>query len=142
MDGLRDTSSSLVSGPPAGPDVAAEIIGNSASACASQHSDSSGRGRDRDTGNTFLSRITGAPLICGNAVQVLRNASENYPAWLSAIESARSWVHFESYVIHEDEVGSRFAKALAAKAREGVPVRLVYDWLGALTATSSHSGIA
>jgi cardiolipin synthase len=69
--------------------------------------------------------------VYGNAVRLLKDAQENYPAWLAAIASARRSVHFESYLIHADEVGQRFADALIAKALEGVPVRVVYDWLGA-----------
>jgi cardiolipin synthase len=83
-----------------------------------------------------FSRAAGAPLIPGNRVRVLRDATENYPAWLDAIESANRHIHFESYVIHADDVGQQFADALAAKARQGVRVRLIYDWLGALGAAS------
>jgi cardiolipin synthase A/B len=72
--------------------------------------------------------------VYGNAVRLLRDARENYPAWLDAIAGARHSVHFESYLIHADEVGERFAAALVAKAREGVPVRVVYDWMGAIGA--------
>ena len=81
-------------------------------------------------------RATGAPLIGGNSVRLLRDADENYPAWLESIRSARRTIHFESYIIHEDEVGREFADALASKAREGVCVRLVYDWLGSIGKTS------
>jgi cardiolipin synthase A/B len=83
-----------------------------------------------------FSRAAGAPLLGGNRVQLLINAVENYPAWLAAIASARDHVHFESYIIHEDSTGLEFAKALIAKAQEGVRVRLIYDWMGALGKTS------
>jgi cardiolipin synthase len=79
-----------------------------------------------------LSRATGADLIHGNRLRLLNDAAENYPAWLEAIQSAQKWVHFESYIIHEDPVGNQFADLLIAKAREGVPVRLLYDWVGSL----------
>jgi cardiolipin synthase len=82
-------------------------------------------------------RAAGARLIPGNSARVLRDATENYPAWLEAIESARQTIHFESYVIHEDEQGRIFADALIEKAREGVRVRLIYDWMGALNSTSN-----
>jgi cardiolipin synthase A/B len=81
-------------------------------------------------------RATGAPLVAGNRVRLLRDAEENYPAWLEAIASARSAIHFESYIIHEDETGREFADALIAKAKEGVRVRLIYDWLGGFGKTS------
>jgi cardiolipin synthase len=79
-----------------------------------------------------FSRAGGAPLVPGNAVRLLRDAAENYPAWLEAITAAERTVHFESYIIHEDETGRQFAELLAAKARDGVRVRVIYDWLGGL----------
>jgi cardiolipin synthase len=81
-----------------------------------------------------LSRAAGASLVHGNRVRILRDARENYPAWLQALREARRGIHFECYIIHADEVGRRFADVLIEKAREGVPVRLVYDWVGALGA--------
>jgi cardiolipin synthase len=82
-------------------------------------------------------RAAGAPLISGNSVRILRDARENYPVWLEAIDSASSVIHFESYIIHEDAQGRVFADALAAKARSGVRVRLIYDWMGAINAASN-----
>ena len=83
-----------------------------------------------------FSRAAGAPLVEGNKVELLRDAQENYPAWLDAINTAERWIHFESYIIHDDECGREFAAALSAAAKRGVKVRVVYDWVGALTATT------
>ncbi len=77
-----------------------------------------------------LSRTSGAEFIGGNSVRVLRDSTENYPAWLAAIGTARRVILFENYIIGNDEVGREFVAALAAKAREGVRVRFLYDWLG------------
>ncbi|MCC6213143.1 MAG: cardiolipin synthase B [Burkholderiales bacterium] len=83
-----------------------------------------------------FSRAAGAPLIAGNRVRLLRDGKQNYPAWLDAIGAARQRVHFENYIFREDETGAMFAEALARKAAEGVPVRIVYDWLGGFGKTS------
>jgi cardiolipin synthase len=83
-----------------------------------------------------FSRAAGAPLIEGNSVRLLSDARENYPAWLDAIGAATRYICFESYIIHGDDVGRQFADALIAKAREGVRVRLIYDWLGGFGKTS------
>jgi cardiolipin synthase A/B len=77
-----------------------------------------------------FSRAAGAPLVAGNRVRVLRDAAENYPAWTRAIEQAQSTIHVEMYIIHGDHVGRRFIDLLARRAREGVKVRLLYDWFG------------
>ena len=90
----------------------------------------------RKLANQAFSRAAGAPLVDGNSVRLLKDAKENYPAWLDAIAAAERYIHFESYIIHEDKAGWMFADALTAKAREGVRVRLIYDWLGGLGKTS------
>lgn len=82
-----------------------------------------------------FSRAAGAPLVDGNAVRLLTDAAENYPAWLAAIAGAERFVHFESYIIHDDRAGALFAAALSERARAGVRVRVIYDWLGAVGAT-------
>ncbi len=86
----------------------------------------------RELANQAFSRAAGAPLIAGNRVRLLRDARENYPAWLEAIRTATRHVHCEIYFIHDDEAGAEFADAFAGKARDGVPVRLIYDWMGSL----------
>lgn len=81
-----------------------------------------------------LSRAGGAPLVPGNSARILKDAGEHYPVWLSAIGTARRTVFFENYIFADDEVGREFVLALAAKAREGVRVRVIYDWLGSFSA--------
>jgi cardiolipin synthase A/B len=83
-----------------------------------------------------FSRTAGAPLIAGNRVTLLRDAAENYPAWLDAISRAEQRIHFEAYLIHSDRAGRMFAEALTERARAGVKVRLIVDWLGSLGKTS------
>jgi len=90
------------------------------------------RASGRILSDQAFSRAAGAPLLSGNRVTLLRDATENYPAWLEAIRTAKRTIHFESYIVHGDEVGWEFCEALAAKVREGVRVRLIYDWMGAL----------
>jgi cardiolipin synthase A/B len=77
-----------------------------------------------------LSRVAGASLIEGNHVRLLKDAEENYPAWLEAISAAKHHVHFETFIFHDDRIGRQFAELLATRARAGVRVRIIYDWLG------------
>jgi cardiolipin synthase len=85
-----------------------------------------------------FSRAAGAPLVEGNRIRLLEDARENYPAWLEAIASARDHVHFESYIIYDDDAGKAFADALLDRARHGVRVRVLYDWMGALGKSSGR----
>jgi len=90
----------------------------------------------RQLADQAFSRAAGAGLIDGNSVRLLRDARENYPAWLAAIDAAARHIHFENYIFYEDETGARFADALLRKAQAGVRVRLIYDWFGCLGAAS------
>lgn len=85
-----------------------------------------------------FSRAAGAPLVQGNTIRLLKDGAENYPAWLTRITEARESVHFECYIVHDDAVGRRFADALIARAADGVRVRVIYDWLGALGNTGAR----
>lgn len=80
----------------------------------------------------LFSRIAGADRVQGNALRLLRDGAQNYPAWIDAIANAQEFVHCENYIIRDDAVGRRFADALAAKAGEGVKVRVLYDWMGCI----------
>jgi cardiolipin synthase len=84
-----------------------------------------------------FSRTAGAPLSGGNALRLLRDATLNYPAWLAAIRNARDSIHFENYIIQEDAIGREFIAALAERARTGVKVRLLYDWMGSFLVSSA-----
>jgi len=99
--------------------------------------DRSNQSAVRTLADQAFSRAAGAPLIAGNAVRILRDARENYPVWLEAIAAARDHVHFESYIIYEDAAGEMFSQALIDKAKSGVRVRLIYDWLGGLGKASA-----
>ncbi len=78
----------------------------------------------------LFSRVVGAAAVEGNTVRLLRDGAENYPAWLEAIKLARHSIHFENYIFRSDAIGRQFAAALAARAQDGIAVRVLYDWMG------------
>jgi cardiolipin synthase len=87
-------------------------------------------GADPDRWDRAFARAAGAVPTDANAVRMLLDAGENYPAWREAIDLAERYILFESYLIVDDPLGRAFAEALAAKARAGLQVRVVFDWLG------------
>jgi hypothetical protein len=68
-----------------------------------------------------FSRPAGAPLVQENRIRILKIGQGNYPAWLDALGAARKTVHFESYIIHADDIGYRFADLLCTNARKVLP---------------------
>ncbi len=79
-----------------------------------------------------IDRAAGGRPIPGNRVRLLQDGPEIYPAMLELIASASRWIHFENYIIRHDATGQRFAEALIERARCGVAVRVLYDWLGSV----------
>lgn len=79
-----------------------------------------------------IDRAAAARPIPGNRVALLQDGPAAYGAMLALIEGATRFIHFENYIIRDDTTGWRFAEALAARARAGVPVRVLYDWLGSI----------
>ena len=56
-----------------------------------------------------LDRITGSRAIGNNRVRLLKDATENYPAWLDAIGAARRRIHFENYILADSARDSFFS---------------------------------
>lgn len=77
-----------------------------------------------------LGVLLGPAVIAGNRVEALQNGSEIFPAMLAAIRGARNTITFESYIYWSGDVGRAFADALSERAKAGVRVHVLLDWLG------------
>jgi cardiolipin synthase len=85
-----------------------------------------------------MNRAAGGRPIPGNRVDLLIDGEHAYRCMLESIESATRWLHFENYIIRSDVAGWRFAERLAAQARAGVRVRVLYDWLGSIATSRKY----
>jgi cardiolipin synthase len=77
-----------------------------------------------------IAGLTGSSIQAGNRVEILQNGDQFFPALLQDIAAARESIHLETYVWWKGEICGRVADALAAKARQGVEVRLTLDAVG------------
>jgi cardiolipin synthase len=66
----------------------------------------------------------------GNAVSLLNNGEEMFPALFEACKNARSYIHLDFYMLTADDVGNQLAEILINKRREDVGVRIVVDDVG------------
>ena len=69
-------------------------------------------------------------------MRVLWDARENFPAWRDALARAQRYILFECYIVEDDSIGRDFAALLAERARAGVHVNVIIDWLGCWRALS------
>jgi len=85
----------------------------------------------------LMQSITGIPLEAGNKVTLLIDGLATYSAMFEAIEKAKDSINFETFILDNDEVGTKFADALIRKASQGVQVNLMYDSYGSRNTPSS-----
>ena len=69
-------------------------------------------------------------VIPGNRITPLVNGDEIFPAMLRAIRAARTTITFETFIYWSGRIGREFADALMERARAGVKVHVLLDWLG------------
>ena len=74
--------------------------------------------------------LLGPPVIDGNQVINLENGAEIFPAMLAAIKGARKSINFETYIYWSGEIGHAFVETLNERARAGVAVHVLIDWVG------------
>jgi cardiolipin synthase A/B len=79
-----------------------------------------------------MSSFSHGQIFSSNAVQTLVNGDQIFPSMLQSIRTAHSSVDMETYIYWSGAVGHEFATSLAAKAKEGVEVRVLVDWVGSL----------
>jgi cardiolipin synthase A/B len=79
-----------------------------------------------------MSVMLGPTILPGNRVEALNNGEEIFPAMLAAIAAARKTITFETYIYWSGDIGQKFADALSERARAGVQVKVVIDWVGSL----------
>ena len=77
-----------------------------------------------------MGAMLGPPLIGGNKVETLLNGDQIFPSMLAAIRGAKKSITFETYIYWSGQVGKEFADALSERARSGVKVHVLIDWVG------------
>ena len=74
--------------------------------------------------------LLGPGIVGGNQVQELLNGDQIFPSMLQSIRSAKKTITFETYIYWSGGIGSQFADALAERARAGVKIHVLLDWVG------------
>lgn len=77
-----------------------------------------------------MNHLLGPVLLEGNRITALQNGDEIFAAMLAAIAGARETITFETYIYWSGDVGKKFSDALCERARAGVKVHVLMDWVG------------
>ncbi|HJR34432.1 MAG TPA: phospholipase D-like domain-containing protein [Gemmatimonadales bacterium] len=82
----------------------------------------------------------GPSAVGGNRIETLLNGDAIFPSMLQGIRSARRTITFETFIYWSGEIGRLFAEALAERARGGVKVHVLVDWVGSKRMDTAHIG--
>jgi len=74
--------------------------------------------------------LLGPSILQGNQATELLNGDQIFPSMLASIRGAQKTVLFETYIYWSGEIGAQFADALSERARAGVKVYVLMDWIG------------
>ena len=85
-----------------------------------------------------VERVTGSKTLVGNRLELQYEGSSTFNSWLEGINRAERLVYLENYLIRDDRVGRAFRDVLVEKARSGVPVYVIYDWVGCWATPRSY----
>jgi cardiolipin synthase A/B len=77
-----------------------------------------------------MGTLLGPAILSGNQITALQNGDQIFPAMLKAIRAAQYTIDFETYIYWSGQTGEEFAQALVERARAGIKVHLMLDWLG------------
>ncbi|MGJ7567959.1 phospholipase D-like domain-containing protein [Variovorax sp. GB1R11] len=77
-----------------------------------------------------LGVMLGPPITGGNRFEALQNGDQIFPPMLAAIRGAQKSITFETYIYWSGDIGRTFADALSERARAGVKVHVLLDWVG------------
>ena len=85
-----------------------------------------------------MGSLLGPGVLGGNEVVELLNGDQIFPPMLAAIRAAQKSVTFETYIYWSGDIGKQFADALAERARAGVKVHVLLDWVGSAKMEESY----
>lgn len=63
-------------------------------------------------------------------VETFFSGKDALDSMYNSILEAKQHIHLQSYIIVDDTTGNRFKSLLISKAKEGVEVRIIYDYVG------------
>ena len=79
---------------------------------------------------SLANKLTEPHLFEGNAIQVFTTGEDKFETLLRDIEQAQEYIHVQYFILENDSTGKRLIELLQRKAREGVRVRVLYDYVG------------
>ncbi len=85
-----------------------------------------------------MSGVLSADFCGGNSIQTLVDGEQIFSAMIEEIKKAQVSINLESFVCSSGRVCSSFTAALSERAKAGIPVHVILDWMGSTDLHDDH----
>lgn len=86
----------------------------------------------------LLYNNSSSELFANNDIKILATGETTFLSFLEAIEKAKDHIHIEFFIFENDRVSNLLRELLIKKRKEGVRVRLIYDYWGSFRIPKSY----
>ncbi len=83
-------------------------------------------------------KLVKLPYLHSNDIDLLVDGDATFESIIDGIEHAKSYVLFQFYIVHDDEIGRKIKKVLLKKAQEGLKIYFLYDEIGSHNLPDSY----
>jgi cardiolipin synthase len=86
----------------------------------------------------LLSKNSDALVYNNNKIEVFSNGESTFNAVFEAIQNAKEHIHIEFFIFDDDKISNQLRELLIQKAKEGVRIRMIYDYWGSFDLTKKY----
>ena len=86
----------------------------------------------------LLYKNSDASVYAYNKIDVLADGESTFSAMFEAIKNAKNHIHIEFFIFEDDRISNFLRELLIEKAKAGVRVRMIYDYLGSFDLSQKY----
>ena len=115
-------------------DEARSVSGQVLAACAAFRLDAAARLADTTGAKlaTIAEHVKGTPILPADSVEIYLRGQDKFARLLADLRGARHYIHLMYLIWEQDELTAKVTEVLLERLREGVEVRILYDWVSCL----------
>lgn len=86
----------------------------------------------------MLKATSEADAYTGNKIDVFAEGENIFESIFDAIRNAKNHIHIEFFIFEDDKISNKLRELLIQKSKEGVRVRMIYDYLGSYNLSKNY----
>ncbi len=73
-----------------------------------------------------------------NNIEILSEGEQTFESMFEAIKNAKQHIHLEFFIFGNDNISNQLRELLILKAKEGIRIRMIYDYFGSFVLSSKY----